>query len=919
LKKENTILPSSKIYEDAKVLSSIGQKIIACLSINEIISTVYEEVNKVMVATSMNLGVFNSENNRLEFPGTMEMGEMLEFHWATLDETFKMPVVCYTKEQEILINDIASETEKYTGQAPVTLTDNGKIPNALIYIPLYSKKKILAVISVQSFDKNTYTEYHVDLLKNIGNYIGIAIENARTYENLEKQVKERTKEVEQRKNEIEKTYQDVKLLNEIGQKITSCLSVEEIIDETYDQINKIMDANTFTIGLLDEKKHCLTFHGIEEGAHLPNFSTKLNLKKPATECFNNKIEVIVLDNNPDSKSKKQIGALKGKVQLSFVYFPLIVNDNCIGVISVQSSKPNAYKPYQLEMLRNISVFSAIALENANSFESITTLSEIGNEISSSLDLEFVLSYLYKKVNDIMDAPIFMATSYSEKTKVQAYEFCMENHERILQGHQKKLISERDSLASWVAHNKKEIIINDLLKEYKTYIDTPTAPYGDLPESLIYIPLIVEGSVIGILSVQSLKKNAYSKHHVELLRSLASYVSGAFNNAIIFKELEAARQEMEQLSIVASETVNAVIIMDEKGGFEWVNKAYTKMSGYTLKTLIKECGSNFGKINNEITRKHFDKMLSTKKAVIYELTYLRRDRSRIWIHTSLSPVLDSNNKITKIVAIDTDITDRKKAELKIQKKNKDITDSINYASRIQRAMLPNIDAMKEILPNSFVLYKPRDIVSGDFYWMTKTKDGDTIVSVVDCTGHGVPGAFLTIVGNNLLNQIVNVNHITSPSEILQLMNGEMLKRFEASSGGSMKDGMDMSICKINSENTKIEFAGAFSSLYHIRNNNLTEIGGSQCTVGTLIKNNPVYELHTISITQGDSIFLSTDGYQDQFGGPRFKKFKKTNFNKTLQATSKLPILDQRNALNDIIEEWRGKYPQVDDILVLGIAF
>ena len=395
MKKENTILPSSKIHEDAKVLSSIGQKIIACTSINEIISTVYEEVNKVMDATCMNLGVFNSQSNRLEFPGTMEMGEMLEFHWATLDETFKMPVVCYTTEQEIIMNDIASETQKHTGQAPVTLTDKGKVPNALIYIPLYSKQKIIAVISVQSFEKNTYTEYHLDLLKNIGNYIGIAIENARTYENLEKQVKERTKEVE-------KTYQDVKLLNEIGQKITSCLSVEEIISETYDHINKIMDANTFTIGLFDEKKHCLTFHGIEEGNHLPNFSTKLNLKKPATECFNNKIEVIVLDNKPGLKSKKQIGALKGKVQLSFVYFPLIVNENCIGVISVQSSKPNAYKPHQLEMLRNISVFSAIALENANSFESITTLSEIGNEISSSLDLELVLSYLYEKVNEIMD-------------------------------------------------------------------------------------------------------------------------------------------------------------------------------------------------------------------------------------------------------------------------------------------------------------------------------------------------------------------------------------------------------------------------------------------------------------------------------------------------------------------------------------
>jgi len=928
LKESNSSIPnpnqesdSSKVYKDAKILSDIGQKIISCLSVDTIISTVYEEVNTVMDATSMNLGIFNKVSKRLEFPGTMEKGHKLDFHWATLDETFKMGVACYTKEEDILINDIKSEGIKYTGQNPVSLSDDGEIPTALIYIPLYSKEKLLGVISVQSFTKGTYSEYHLNLLKNIGNYVGIAIENAQLYEKMEGEIEKRTSELRDQKNNIQKTYESFTTLSEIGKDITSSLSMEEIIEKAYDNVNKLMDASAFAIGVYNKANHFLEFNGaIEKGQKLA--SAKDNLKKDsyASICFKNDKKVII--NSAEDVRKyvdKEVSSVSGDETVSLVYLPLKTGSRVIGVLTVQSFEENAYGEYELNILETLATYTAIALENARSFENLTALSEIGKEVSSSLNLEFVLSFLYKKVNEIMDAPIFLATSYSEESRIQTYEFCMEKGERILQGRQKTINSERDSLASWVVFNKKEVIINDLFEEYKTYIDTPIAPEGDLPESLIYIPLIVENKVIGIVSVQSLKKNAYSKHHVELLRSLASYVSGAFNNAIVFKELEAARKELEQLSIVASETDNAVIIMDEKGDFEWVNKAYTRMTGYTLETLIKECGNNLGTINNEITRKHFDKMLETKSFVIYELSFLKRDNQRIWIHTNLSPVLDENNEITKIIAIDTDITERKKAEIKIQEKNKDITDSLNYASRIQRAMLPSIDYLKEILPQSFVLYKPRDIVSGDFYWMTKTKSGETMIAVVDCTGHGVPGAFLTIVGNNLLNQIVNFNDITNPSKILNLMNKEVLNRFESSSEGTVKDGMDISICKINKDNTEIQFSGAFSSLYHVSDNELTEIGGSRFAVGTPLKNNPAYELHTVSIKRGDSIYLSTDGYQDQFGGPRFKKFKKTNFNNTLLETSKSPILEQRNVLNDIIEEWRGKYPQVDDMLVFGMIF
>lgn len=875
-----------------------------------------------MPAASMNFGIYNSKLDRLEFPGTMEKGEKLGFHWANMNETHKLPVVCYKKEQEILINDLKKEAKLYTGQNPVSLSEDGEIVDALIYIPLYSRGKLLGVISVQSFTKNSYEEYHLQLLKYISSYVGIAIENAQLYEQMEEEVERRTTEVIAQKTELESNHQNFTTISEIGKDIISSLSIEEILEKAYDNINKLMDAKAFAIGIYNESMRRLDFPGaIENGVMLPFSSDDLSKETFAAKCFNTGEEVVINSITEHFKlNESGKKARSGETTESLVYLPLKKGEEIIGVITVQSFKTKAYSAYHIDILKTLANYTAIALVNARSFESITTLSEIGKEISSTLELNSVLNILYTKVNELMDAPIFMVSSYSENTDILSYELCIENGKKMLEGLQRPLGGANDNFSAWTIRNKKEIIIGNSSEEHKKYVTNTFLVGGEDPNSLIFIPLIVEDKAIGILSVQSLKFNAYAQYHLEILRSLSSYVSVALNNAIAYKQLDEARNEMKRLSVVASETDNAVIIMDQEGNFEWVNKAYEKMSGFSLSDLINQIGKSIRDIDDKNLQKHLDIVSATKKSTSFESSFYGKAGNKIWVQTNISPVLNENGEIIKLVALDSNITDRKEFELKIREKNKDITDSINYASRIQRAMLPNQNVVKDLFPNSFILYKPRDIVSGDFYWMTETPNNEIIVATVDCTGHGVPGAFLTIVGNNLLNQIVNFNGITEPGEILQEMNRQMLEQFEGTAQGGMKDGMDMSLCRIKyfDKHIQVDFSGAFNSIYHICNNNLTEIKANRFSIGTPLKNNPVYDTHSFVCNKGDLIYLSTDGYQDQVGGERGKKFKKLKFQELLLKNQLMPIDQQRDFYNDTIENWRGTYPQLDDILLMGIS-
>jgi serine phosphatase RsbU (regulator of sigma subunit) len=268
---------------------------------------------------------------------------------------------------------------------------------------------------------------------------------------------------------------------------------------------------------------------------------------------------------------------------------------------------------------------------------------------------------------------------------------------------------------------------------------------------------------------------------------------------------------------------------------------------------------------------------------------------------------------------------------IENKNKNITDSINYAQRIQNAILPSKENLTNYLPESFILFKPKDIVSGDFYWFNSLSlknetdsSENIIVAAADCTGHGVPGAFMSVIGNNLLTEIVKEKKVNRPSEILNLLNKQVREALKQNlEGAETNDGMDICLCSIDLKNSEFEYAGANRPLYIYRKyqNELVfeeikpsklPIGGSQYDASLT-----AYKNHKFTIQKGDTFYLFSDGYCDQFGGEHDKKFMSKKFRELLSSLQHLNMKQQEVILRESIENWMGKQEQSDDILVIGL--
>ncbi|MEO8761194.1 MAG: SpoIIE family protein phosphatase [Bacteroidia bacterium] len=256
--------------------------------------------------------------------------------------------------------------------------------------------------------------------------------------------------------------------------------------------------------------------------------------------------------------------------------------------------------------------------------------------------------------------------------------------------------------------------------------------------------------------------------------------------------------------------------------------------------------------------------------------------------------------------------------------KQVTDSIRYAKRLQEAILPADSAVKQILPKSFVLFKPKDIVSGDFYWINQIEN-KAYIAAIDCTGHGVPGAFMSIVGYNILKEITfNDEKAIAPSVIMDKMSKAVVKTLNPKSGtaentNQTKDGMDMSLCCVDYDKMELQYAGAFNPLYLIRNGELIQYKADKFPIGFRVDADiQNFKNNIIPLQKGDTFYIFSDGYADQFGGPKGKKYMSGNFRDLLIKTSEQPIETQKAFLDKTIETWRGGLEQVDDILVIGIT-
>jgi phosphoserine phosphatase RsbU/P len=318
-------------------------------------------------------------------------------------------------------------------------------------------------------------------------------------------------------------------------------------------------------------------------------------------------------------------------------------------------------------------------------------------------------------------------------------------------------------------------------------------------------------------------------------------------------------------------------------------------------------------NNEITRlsEKFNMMISQLESYYYELEEkvkertLRIEKQKEEIESQRDALAEKNTMLNE-------------AYTEIEEQKKHIMDSIYYARRIQTAILPSYSLLDKYFKNYFIFYMPKDIVSGDFYWMS-VNSGLAMIAAVDCTGHGVPGAFMSIVGFNQLNNAVNVQKARKASDILNELNRGVIQTLNENTGEtSIKDGMDMTLCVFDFKNKKMDFAGANNPIIHIRDGVTNKIKGDRFPIGAFIEGEAQQFMNNeVKLEDGDMIYMFSDGYADQFGGPENKKFFTRRFEQLLFDIHKEPLDHQKEILKTTLYDWMGNNDQVDDILVIGI--
>ena len=312
------------------------------------------------------------------------------------------------------------------------------------------------------------------------------------------------------------------------------------------------------------------------------------------------------------------------------------------------------------------------------------------------------------------------------------------------------------------------------------------------------------------------------------------------------------------------------------------------------------------------------LYTIKLYLMLKLRILRQDGKLSYeeLEYKYDEVRDKYSKLKQKYIATVRELDLRNAQLQVE--HQELSDSIDYAVRIQNAILPPSYFVNECLPESFILYKPKDVVSGDFYFVSK-QDNHVTFAAVDCTGHGVPGAMMSVVGFNLLDQAVNKMGIKQPAKILEYLDegvNQILRQTHDESG--VKDGMDLAICTLNLSTGELQYAGAYNPMYYFRQGKLIEIKADKFPIGTNFDGVvDIYTNHTVQLKKGDTIYLFSDGYADQFGGPRDKKYKYKRMREFITKIQPKSMSDQCAALDTEFEQWKKDYEQIDDVVIFGV--
>jgi PAS domain S-box-containing protein len=368
----------------------------------------------------------------------------------------------------------------------------------------------------------------------------------------------------------------------------------------------------------------------------------------------------------------------------------------------------------------------------------------------------------------------------------------------------------------------------------------------------------------------------------------------------------------------------IVVVNPQGGIEYVSPSAQRILGFEPEQLIGEGWWNLTRDNDNDREDVMLRMQQLEKGLSLNATPYERllktsngsEKCILW-NTSKGP-------LNTMVGVGHDITDRKNAEELLIKKNKQLeqhnknmTDSILYASRIQEAILPDVEKIKNTFKDAFVLYLPKDVVSGDYYFFYK-KNNLIFIAAVDCTGHGVPGALMSIIANGIFKEVIIKKEIEEPSEILYALDEELnISLNKQNSSEITNDGMDVALGVFDLKANTLSYSGAFRPLLLMRDGTFMEFEGNRYPIGSYGEVEKKFQTQRVELRENDTFYFFTDGYCDQFGGEQKKKFNKKRFKELLLSVQSMEMEEQESFLQYALLNWKQEEEQVDDILIMGI--
>lgn len=462
----------------------------------------------------------------------------------------------------------------------------------------------------------------------------------------------------------------------------------------------------------------------------------------------------------------------------------------------------------------------------------------------------------------------------------------------------KLVKEQKRLLNEIGDNTKKLEVQkDKLKKQQTDISTKETEIANAKKEIANAKKEIANAKKEVEKQKKLVNKQLQRIAIQKEKIASQQTNlSSLNSNVSKKQAELTYQQKE----LEKEALNLIAIQVE---YKTIEKALAEKE-----ILVNEQGEKIDAQGNEI---------------ITKASKIEKQKSIIWLSaiflvivTFLGGLAYRSYRLKNKANI---LISKQKEKIEVQhevleEQHREITDSINYAKRIQDAILPPLKLVRGYMPDSFILYQPKDIIAGDFYWMEGINKL-IIFAAADCTGHGVPGAMVSVVCHNAMNRAVREFKLVEPDEILNKTREIVLETFEKSDE-DVRDGMDIALCTINTESNKLSFAGANNGLYFIRNGEINQIKPDKQPIGKFDDAKP-FSKQEIQLEKGDVLYTFSDGYADQFGGPKGKKFMYKPFRELLLSIHQKPMDDQHNILMDTFENWRGSIEQIDDVCIIGV--